>query len=99
VILKVDVTEEDIQQGVRFRPCECPIARAIARTVDGLIPGGCKAVTVWPLSGITIGAADRFYHAPSPEGAFEFIRKFDEGDPVQPISLVVDIRDLVLEAA
>lgn len=74
---KIEVTDEDIRQGVKGQCGRCPIALAAARA-------GIKDVTV---GSYTMKIKHLFIHLP--RNVSEFINRFDDGLPVQPFSFVI----------
>ena len=80
--LKVEVTQDDIDRGVRHEPSECAIARAVGRAAmsDGRINVGvswvyCDAYLSW---------------ANLPKTARTFVERFDSGDDVKPFSFELE---------
>lgn len=73
--LKVNVTAEHIQQGIRNHPNFCPVARA----VSDLFPDKQVSST---LLYVHVGMEE--YYA-LPKRATEWIRRFDARIPVEPI--------------
>lgn len=79
----IDVTQDDIQQGVRENPRQCPIAHASRRA-------GLQEATV-SLVAITYGRPARQVQSPKP--ARDFIQQFDDHGPdaVQPFAFQISI--------
>jgi hypothetical protein len=85
--ITIDVTADDIANGVRGRCSTCPVALAVRR-----VPGLEK----WEVGGMSA-----FYGAssfPLPCAASRFIMDFDGGRPVEPFSFEVDVPDEYLTA-
>jgi len=81
--VKVEVTAEDIMLGERQNRCHCPIALAVARAVPGVYVGvGNRIVDL-------INNVD-FKQVYLPKEAQEFIESFDNLEPVEPFSFVLD---------
>jgi len=83
----IEVTQNDIDMGMRGAARKCPIARAIERITDERY----KA-TVW--------VEPRLIHAGLgyvglPGKAMEFIERFDKGEPVAPFAFDADLEDLI----
>jgi hypothetical protein len=83
-IVKVQVTAEDIADGLRGCVSACPVARALARVltsragvkVDGPIyPHG------WTAKAYSLG---RRYELPLPDAVAQFAISFDDSDAVKP---------------
>jgi hypothetical protein len=69
----IEVTQDDINNGVRHSTCDCPIARAATRAFG--IPTQVGYVSMCP------AGFDAVYIPPV---ASDFISMFDMGVPVQP---------------
>lgn len=75
----IDVTQDDIRDGIPFNACHCPIARAVARR---LLPGCHVSVGGF----ISVQSNLNRYAIPLPDGCLTFVRDFDAGKPVQPFA-------------
>lgn len=85
--LRVEVTAEDIDRGLRNSRCWCPVARAIKRALAGpdhgpLIPDAAVLV-----SGSQVEIYDG--RADLPPEAVAFIRAFDRHEPCRPFSFEI----------
>lgn len=89
--LTIEVTADDIQNGIRSDNCECAVARALKR-----IPG------VQPSAWVEFGAASIEYDLDGqvydltltfPPEATEFIQAFDCGDPVRPFTFTAELEE------
>ena len=80
--MRIDVTEEDIQEGVKCDCDACPIARAVRRAT------GDQTLSVMGY-GVYRGAMliGRF-----PKKATDFVISFDSDDSVKPFSFNLDMR-------
>jgi hypothetical protein len=81
--IKIDVTSDDIAKGEREQPCRCPIALALTRAHPGQ----------WVLGEHT---ADFYFDDADgtislPNEARDFIKRFDNGDPVEPFSFELEL--------
>ena len=75
----VVVTAEDIAAGVPRAACACPIARALVRMGHSGPDVECQAISFRD-------AANGYrVHYTAPPVAIEFMERFDEGEPVDPI--------------
>lgn len=88
--IKINVTQDDIEQGKRNCGNHCAIARAVKREIEELVP-----YDVTPEIG---GLFGDFYvsHVGSfdvklTRKAAKFIRDFDNGRPVKPFSFTLTI--------
>lgn len=79
VLVKVEVTAEDIQRGKRKLCRECPVARALTRAAGKQVEVGN--------SHYRDEAAQ--WHRPLPEVAKHFIAAFDYGGSVAPFTFDV----------
>lgn len=79
--IKIDVTAEDIVNGVRGVAFACPIARAVKRMGSSqvYVAYGC----------LECDEGEGFL----PKSASDFVDRFDEGLPVSPFSFEVEIED------
>jgi hypothetical protein len=77
--LTISVTQEDIDNGVSFSVCDCPVARAVRRK----FPKARVSVGVYTLT-ITARGRVRSYYLP--REAIRFISVFDCRGNVEPIT-------------
>lgn len=86
--VNVDVTQDDIDMGKARRCYDCPIALAINRT----IPGAYAFVTTpAKLLTLTVDGSRVAVKVERWQSVNKFIRDFDNGLPVSPFSLTLDI--------
>jgi hypothetical protein len=78
---RIEVTQEDIDKGRRFRAQDCPLARAISRAFNG-------RYTSVGARGFSIEDSPRYILPPE---VYAFRRAFDDGEPVQPITFYVKV--------
>ena len=85
----IDVTAQDIRDGLQNACKECPIALAAKRAgIDDPSVGA-------NLDGWTGTVEDRAGKtAPLPAAALRFISRFDAGQPVEPLSFTVKFLDV-----
>ena len=82
--ITVDVTEEDIKNGVRQNGFMCPIACALKRhKQDEYDPIWAGALH------LRIGK----FKGETPDDAFYFIDNFDKGLPVTPFSFTLEVEE------
>ena len=88
--MKIEVTQEDIQKGKKGNSCACPVWHAGNRA--GLID-----FEVWNRSVVFVhnGQDARCL---LPESVQTFIKKFDCGQPVEPISFDLEVEGIENEA-
>lgn len=85
--MRIDVTQEDIANGVRLDHRCCPVARAIERatgmqaSVD--VDRGCNNPSAFVVIG-SVAAVDL------PHSVMWFVKKFDRGGQVEPFSFELD---------
>lgn len=85
--IKINVTQKDIDEGVRYNCLKCPIARAMRRhkqLKDSVVTGGCYKL---------IGHAYEFHALPLRVQNFVFL--FDAQKPVKPFTFRVEVPDEV----
>lgn len=93
MIVTVDVTQDDIRDGVRGQCYRCPVARAISRLlVSTVLAQVTPGLVVFPACG-TVPPV------PLPEHAGRWIDAFDGGYNVRPFSFVLDIPGELLAGA
>lgn len=76
-LIYVEVTDDDIKAGQPYVPSLCPVARAVSRSLHASIMVGTHSIhdgrrTVGWLPGV----------------AEDFIRRFDNGDRVEPFEFI-----------
>lgn len=79
---EIDVTTDDIANGVRAKSCECAIARALKRITQ-------HSVEIEESDQITIGHHKFFAFGADAKRVDEFIHLFDKGQPVQPFGFEI----------
>ena len=93
----INVTQSDIDNGIRNSTCSCPIALAAKRAInDGALPSVCCSDIEFEYKTERDGdVVYRFKSAYLPTIARDFIRKFDNGGTVEPFSFEItyDIED------
>lgn len=90
--MRIEVTADHIRDGKRTDPCLCPVARAI----DAANPQKWWAMTLVGGYGVVdflgyVGGLQRSETRELPEAAREWIRRFDEKDPVEPFAFEMDV--------
>lgn len=73
-MIQISVTENDIRNGRRRDRCDCPIARAVRRTLNNM--------AVVTAAGIFTSDA-KYRHT---DASMEFMLDFDQGFDVQPFT-------------
>lgn len=77
--LNIDVKRQDINQGARRDPCNCPIAHALSRRLKGAeVSVGYEQI---------IGAGQKYYCTHDIE---QWMTDFDEGLPVKPVRFTLE---------
>lgn len=87
MIQRVDVTAEDISEGVPKSSRKCPVAFALKRVAGRPVAVGIDTVCMRPDA--TGGKAMCDYALPTI--AQVFIADFDDGKPVLPFSFAMDV--------
>lgn len=75
---RIDVTQDDIDQGLRFSPESCPIARALVRKFQA------DRALVNGLSFSVMKRNEPTIHGLLKGRAGNFVDRFDSGDKVRP---------------
>ncbi len=78
--VRVRVTQEDIDEGVRGDCAGCPVARALLRTVPGILAAHVSTGHV----DLEMYVAPDFVDIPLPSIAVTAIAEFDAGYPMSP---------------
>lgn len=78
----VNVTQEDISDGLRFNAFECPVAIALRRATGK--DCACNDRGLWNFS-----ADYTNLYRKLPKSVRDLPRKFDQGKPVTPISFKI----------
>lgn len=88
MLIKIEVTKEDIEKGTREKCSTCPVALAVNRHLakQFFVKAFRFSVDVWQNEPRTL----KYYCNPG-HAIDEFIRYFDMGLPVQPFSFDLDI--------
>lgn len=80
--IKIEVTQEDINYGIKGICDSCPVARAIKRKVkDHGVSVGSNYIRVWGKEIQTLKKVS------------EFIRKFDTAKTVKPFSFCINLKE------
>lgn len=91
--IHVHVTQKDIEEGIRGGPHSCPVALAIVRRLEPTDPGIVPSVLPSQvyldrrLDSGTLVQDDK--GVPLPARVREWIKAFDDGNPVAPISFTI----------
>lgn len=82
----IDVTPRNIKRGERMHPQNDPVAIATRRVLRGWQASvSYSRITVWNRRGVHM-------HAKLPGPVSSFLRRFDDGKPVKPITFTVKLR-------
>lgn len=77
----IEVTQDDIDKGVKNNACQCPVARAIAR--------GTEEEWVVDSHSLVRMRDARVWH--TPPAAYWFINRYDQGESVEPFTFELPI--------
>lgn len=77
-----EVTQADIDAGVKCDSTSCPIARALSRATGQKASVGVQ----------TVGLAERVWWLPT--AVSSFVMRFDLGEPVEPATFTLTTRHL-----
>lgn len=80
MIKTIEVTQNDIDDGVRGNCANCPVALAIGRAFKSRI------VSVGAIARVHVWETDRTLYATFPENVYRFMGDFDNLYPVKPFS-------------
>src|SRR5690348_5719998 len=94
--LTIEVTQEDINRGIKGNEYSCALALALYRTIHGSYYNGHEEdhVSVFPVGAWRLGNAICEYYYPLDDvGWKKFINRFDHGEPVEPTTFEVTVMD------
>lgn len=91
-VVRVQVTQADIDNGERAEPCLCPTALAIKRVFPACDPSVDGVMIELRIDGKT-------WFTDVPESVREFVEAFDEEWPVEPFGFDLDVPDLLAGAS
>ena len=80
--MKIVVTQNDIEQGVRYKACACPVALAIKRRTSR----ECEVAGRYM---VFLSNLNTEHDLPTP--VHKFVVAFDMGKPVKPFSFELDL--------
>jgi len=84
--IRVEVTQEDIDEGVRRASYKCMMARAIARTVNRVVMVTARSAAIdEPMGG---SATKRLWYELT-DTAIRRLKAFDDGEPVKPFVTII----------
>jgi hypothetical protein len=81
--IKVEVTQADIDKGVRHDPFGCPVALAVRRTIRRRAAVGQSMLYVW--------FGEQQHDGRLITAVAEFVTFFDAGLPVSPFSFTLNV--------
>lgn len=88
VVLEIDVTADDILNGVREDALACPVALAAMRATGcGHVMTDGDVLRIDESGGETM-------EGNLPDSVAEFVSRFDRGDPVLPFSFGVELEPI-----
>ena len=79
--MKIEITQHDIDYGVRGEYSLCPIARAVKRKIYGKVTVSGDHISIF-----TTDIIRRYSYYKLPQKAKDFIKRFDEGKKVKPFT-------------
>ena len=82
----IEVTQEDIDQGVPSHAHKCAVARAMSRSVDGAY----SLCSFWGIHN-PAGRGPCVHTAKHDEAVTKFIQDFDNGKPVKPFTFTIEV--------
>ena len=79
--MKIEITQHDIDNGVKGEYQLCPIARAVKRKINGEV-----IVLEDDISIFTTDIIRRYSYYKLPQKAKDFMQRFDDGKKVKPFT-------------
>lgn len=91
--IRVEVTAEDIAKGVPQECNSCPVAIAVGRACPAAVKVGVDGATIdiYAAWDVESDAKSEYVVARTPREVNEFIKRFDNGDPVGPFSFDLEV--------
>ena len=86
--MKITVTERDIKNGKRNDGWENPVALAVSRAV---LFNEAVWMTPTTVSIVDVNTGTRLTTKRLSRKVTDFVRRFDNGEPVEPISFEIDL--------
>lgn len=84
--MKVSITQEDIEAGVRCSACRCPVARATQRACGVYVGIAAGNVCIDRPNGYS-------RYVPLPSEVNAFINRFDLGGVIEPMEFEIDLTE------
>ena len=85
--IKIDVTEADIKNGIRFLSKKCPVALAVKRILK-------KPVQVWGDTYNLVIQKGKENEIRLPGKVDTFVERFDKGEKVKPFSFFLPVAEV-----
>lgn len=82
---RINVTQRDLDLGVKADPCKCAVARPLKRLFPGAHVSAWRTLYVYP-GGMPLDAR-------TPVDIFETMNRWDQDLPVKPFSFTVEFSD------
>ncbi|MEQ8461769.1 MAG: hypothetical protein RLO52_34565 [Sandaracinaceae bacterium] len=97
--LRVEVTQEDLDEGTRLHACDCPVGRALRRALLAAgvaLDGSAMPVTVAPdgtrdIPDVVVYGADGMLRAELPAGAVQLVDDFDQARALAPLTFDLEV--------
>jgi hypothetical protein len=89
MLTQIDVTQEDIDNGIERSCGFCPVALAVRRATDKNASVDEEDMQVWEF----VDGLRRYEVATTPTEVTIFIKRFDRGMDVQPLSFTVEFQE------
>lgn len=80
--VKIIVTKNNIKNGIRGNPLQCPIAKALRRKTNTIYSVTPSLIRLW---------SQPEKYCLTPKKVFKFIRKFDNRKKVNPFSFCIKL--------
>jgi hypothetical protein len=94
-VMRIEVTGDDVRDGIKGSCIYCPIARALRRCLDVEDPYGVQVNREFVVISGSPAVADGRYVRPGvhdlPASASQFVQSFDAGAAVEPFSFDFDL--------
>ena len=79
--MKIEITQHDIDYGVRGEYSLCPIARAVKRKINGEVIVSGDHISIF-----TTDIIRKYSYYKLPQKAKDFMQRFDDGKKVKPFT-------------
>lgn len=90
--VRIEITEQDIENGAKYNATRCPTSIAALRAVRALgLKVHCVTVGSVTMHFVLVGSAMPIVRVQQPKELQSWIASFDRGDKVQPAAFEIEL--------